>query len=167
MYYVLVNKINKEFLGVIDYEPNVPQEVILYEISKEEYSNIQNNKSYFDVDLTEVKSIPQSILDSAQKKELINLFYGNIKALMSNTAKKYGYVSILDAVSFLNSDVPEWKNEAQMFVSWRDNTLNLLYKNLNDFNEGKISSLPTVEDFVKQPSYSEINIEKASRPSIL
>lgn len=133
-------------------------------ITKEEYEKISRG------DLSIVKENNLYSLketkNTLSKEQKIKKFYTSIKALIENKSQEYGYEDSADMMSFLNSGNMTWKSEAQSFVSWRDNTLSLLYKNINDFNEGKISSLPTVEDFVKQPSYLEINIEKASRPPI-
>lgn len=165
MFYALVDKNQKKFVGVTDYKPNVPQEIILYNISKTAHDNIQENKWYFDIDLGEARSYPEKILEDRNRNKSIDDFIRFVNSHMNFIAREYGYNSILEAISFSSSENMRWRNEAMSFISWRDKTLTLLYKNIKDFNDRKIDLLPSGEAFTKQPEYSRINIENASRPS--
>ena len=77
MYYVLIE--NNELAGVVNYEPNVPNTVIVTSISNEEYQYImEENTHYFDLPTRTVKAHTQDHLDSlaiSKETEIKNAEY--------------------------------------------------------------------------------------------
>lgn len=93
-------------------------------------------------------------------------FYGGVKNLLDSTAVSYGYDSIDNAVSYYNSGITAWREEAIAFNTWRDNTLSLMYDNIFSFTADG-TTLPDIAtgEFTGQAGYFDVGVT-ASRPNL-
>ena len=57
---------NKNVTAILNYQPNVPADVSVVEISDSDYQLIVNRTHYFNTDTNTVISIPQSEIDQQQ-----------------------------------------------------------------------------------------------------
>jgi hypothetical protein len=99
-------------------------------------------------------------------QELIGIFYSGVYSLLDEISSVYGYNGIVDAVSYYNSGITAWRDEAIAFNTWRDNTVSLMYDNIFSFTADGIT-LPSLTSggFTGQTGYFDIGIT-ASRPQL-
>jgi len=98
---------------------------------------------------------------TASIKAFYNIITGD---LFRNVAFSYSYPSIENAISYYNSGVTAWRNEAIAFNTWRDNTETLMYDNIFSFTADGIT-LPDLAGFTGQTGYFDVGIT-ASRPNL-
>lgn len=67
MYYVCIEK--SIIISILNYEPNVPATVSVFEITDEEYEDIKDQTKYFDVSLKKIVSSPDSVLEEKEKQQ--------------------------------------------------------------------------------------------------
>lgn len=99
-------------------------------------------------------------------QELIGIFYSGVYSLLDEISSVYGYNGIVDAVSYYNSGITAWRDEAIAFNTWRDNTVSLMYDNIFSFTADGIT-LPSLTSggFTGQAEYFDVGIT-ASRPQL-
>lgn len=84
MHYVLIE--NNELAGVFNYEPSVPDTVIVTSISDNEYENIAVKKThYFDIVTRTVKAHTQVYLDSLASDKEIETKNAEYKDFLNST----------------------------------------------------------------------------------
>lgn len=111
--------------------------------------------------LSEAPSVTQS-----QQQEILN-FQGFVYNFLDETSVTFGYFDIQDAISYYNSGITAWRNEAIAFNTWRDNTVTLMYSNINGFTASGIT-LPSLitGGFTGQVGYVPLGLTSPSRPII-
>lgn len=100
------------------------------------------------------------------KEQIISNFRTMINIFLQNTAISFGYDSIQDALSYHNSGITAWREEAIALNEWRDNTISLAYNNIHMFTTNGIP-LPSESEFKSQQGYSSVNISSPSRSTVL
>ena len=110
---------------------------------------------------------PLESLVAKNKPIRVEDFKISIFSLLGKTAVSYGYDTIDDAISYYNSGITAWRNEAIAFNTWRDNTLSLVYDNIYSFTADGIT-LPslTAGDFTGQAGYLDVALGSPSRPQL-
>ena len=108
----------------------------------------------------DVDEIPDPNLTSNN----VTQFHTTIQDLLYNTAIYYGYASSDNFISYYNSGITAWRNEAIAFNTWRDNTETLMYDNIFSFTADGIT-LPDLAGFTGQTGYFDVGIT-ASRPNL-
>lgn len=102
----------------------------------------------------------EKVLNS--KKYIISDFKQKIKSFINETAISCGYDSTEDFITYINSNVPLWKSEAESFMKWRDSIIVLMYNNIKSFMTGNLINLPiNIEDFTAQKNYTPLQINKS------
>ena len=93
-------------------------------------------------------------------------FYNNINNFVANTATSYGYDSTENFISYYNSGITAWREEAIAFNTWRDNTVSLMYDNIFSFTADG-TTLPDIAtgEFTGQAGYFDVGVT-ASRPNL-
>ena len=120
----------------------------------------------FDESLTsyvEYTGSPYDYLENLDTQK-IGSFEALIDNLLHDASISYGYSSIENAISYYNSGVTAWRNEAIAFNTWRDNTETLMYDNIFSFTADGIT-LPDLAGFTGQTGYFDVGIT-ASRPNL-
>jgi hypothetical protein len=97
---------------------------------------------------------------------LLTSFIDQTVGLLSSTAIEYGYDSIDNAISYYNSSVTAWAEEAAAFNTWRDNTLSLMYQNIFSFTADGVT-LPDLDGFTGQTGYAQLALGEPSRPRLI
>lgn len=59
MYYICVE--NKKVVSILEYEPNVPPTIKVYQISNSDYALIENKEKFFNATTGQVEDIPDSV----------------------------------------------------------------------------------------------------------
>lgn len=130
--------------------------------------SLDTDKWYiFDTSLnyyTEIDVTLQDLVNSNQNYNISN-FQSEVNVLLESTAVSYGYNSIDNAISYYNSGITAWRNEAIAFNTWRDNTLDLMYDNVYSFTADGIT-LPTLSGFTGQAGYFDVGLGAPSRPQL-
>jgi len=103
-------------------------------------------------------------LKTSSQRYQIQVFYNNVQTLISDTVRSYNYDSSDNFISYYNSGVTAWRNEAIAFNTWRDNTETLMYDNIFSFTADGIT-LPDLAGFTGQTGYFDVGIT-ASRPNL-
>ena len=116
-----------------------------------------------DVDFSSIISDVNNI--DLLRENTIKFIVSNVNFLMNQTAKSYGYDSIDNAISYYNSGITSWRNEAIAFNTWRDNTVSLMYDNIFSFTADGIT-LPDLPGFTGQTGYFDVGITSPSRPNL-
>ena len=103
--------------------------------------------------------------DNLPDSYYIQEFVGDVEGLLNTTAFSYGYNSIDNAISYYNSGITAWRDEAIAFNTWRDNTIDLMYDNIYSFTADGIT-LPslTAGGFTGQTGYFDVALGSPSRP---
>lgn len=57
--------------------------------------------------------------------------------LVSKTAKERGYISCTDCTTWLNSTIPDMRNDAEIFILWRDSVYLALEEAITDYQIDK------------------------------
>lgn len=77
MYYVCVE--NSEITSILSYEPNVPNEVLVYEIADDEYQKLMAQTHHFNVHTSEIVPVGAEVIErqetevaNGQEKEFLN-----------------------------------------------------------------------------------------------
>lgn len=84
MYYVLIE--NNECIGIFNYEPNVPDTVVLVQITDQEYFDIvENNTHYFDISTRSVKSYNQEHLSQINQDKQIEIVNAENREFLNST----------------------------------------------------------------------------------
>lgn len=124
---------------------------IEFEITSEIVEDVDTSKIIFDINNTNLL-----------RENTIEYIKSNVNFLLNQTAKSYGYDSIDNAISYYNSGITAWRNEAIAFNTWRDNTETLMFDNIFSFTADGIT-LPDLAGFTGQTGYFDVGIT-ASRP---
>jgi hypothetical protein len=121
----------------------------------------------FNKDSEEYQEFPQNPyeLPTANPEILLSSFIDQVIFLLSSTAIEYGYDSIDNAISYYNSSVTAWAEEAAAFNTWRDNTLSLMYQNIFSFTADGVT-LPDLDGFTGQTGYAQLALAEPSRPQL-
>jgi hypothetical protein len=101
---------------------------------------------------------------SSITSESVSIFFQNVRFLINSTAVSYGYDSADNFISYYNSGITAWRDEAIAFNTWRDNTLSLMYDNIFSFTADGIT-LPNLSGFTAQVGYFDVGVT-ASRPNL-
>jgi hypothetical protein len=163
LFYALVE--GGKFIGAINYTPNAPDSIQIYPISEIEYDNIVEGNWHFDVEENEVKEFKSQRQLEFENSLLVPNFSSLIKNFLSRIAGDYGYDSIDNAISYYNSSVTAWAEEAAAFNTWRDNTLSLMYQNIFSFTADGVT-LPDLDGFTGQTGYAQLTLGEPSRPQL-
>ena len=78
----------------------------------------------------------------------LNSYREAIDTHVDQTAKSRGYNGAASISTYVNSSVPEWKSEAEIFVAWRDSVWVYTFGALEDIKNGDAPTPETVEDFI-------------------
>lgn len=70
----------------------------------------------------------ERILAPLTPEESINVYEAAAKLALDNLAKSWGYDSMVEAASYVNSTNPQYKAEAEALVLWRDQTWDKIYQ---------------------------------------
>lgn len=116
----------------------------------------KNSNAFLQIDCTPDEYILKD------KKNSINLFRYLIESYLDYVAVCYNYEDIRDAISFVNSGVDAWKEEALAFNSWRDETLKLMYKNIKNYIVSNHTLPKTIDEFKDQSEYIPLGLSKPS-----
>lgn len=137
----------------------------LVEISEKEYADIISSGKgvTFDEQKGGITSFDITIDQGLTEK--YQSFFGIISNFIDNYPTSFGYGSIEEAISYYNSGITAWREEAIAFNTWRDNTLSLAYDNIYGFTANGIT-LPSLSGFTSQQGYFEVDIPTPSRPII-
>jgi hypothetical protein len=76
----------------------------------------------------------------------VNIGRPQLKPYLDNVAQERQYDSAISCASYISSTVPQWKNEATAFVSWRDSVFNYMIDQITLMSNGE-RSVPTFEEF--------------------
>ena len=98
--------------------------------------------------------------------QILNFKEFVVDSILNDTARVYGYDSIDNAISYYNSSVTAWAEEAAAFNTWRDNTLSLMYQNIFSFTADGVT-LPDLDGFTGQTGYAQLTLGEPSRPQLL
>jgi len=138
------------------------------EINRDDYySYISDGKGVtFDPGTSGITTFERTFPSFApSNEEIITDFYFLIQnQLLNSVPLSYGYSSIENAISYYNSGITAWRNEAIAFNTWRDNTETLMYDNIFSFTADGIT-LPDLGGFTSQTGYFDVGIT-ASRPNL-
>lgn len=105
-----------------------------------------------------------TITEQENQNIITQEFLQQINSFLNETASSYGYDSIDNAISYYNSGITAWRNEAIAFNTWRDDTISLMYSNIFSFTSDG-TALPDLLGFTSQPSYNDLNLSTPSRPT--
>jgi hypothetical protein len=78
-------------------------------------------------------------------EQFIHTCLQEIAILLDKTAQEKKYEFALSLISYLNSSVIQWQNEAIVFSEWRDDVYTYFFDLKNQIVEGDIS-IPSLED---------------------
>jgi hypothetical protein len=121
----------------------------------------------FDSSVTSFVKMDTTLADlqNSNQNYNISLFKNTVNGFMERTVSLYGYNSIHDVISYYNSGITAWRNEAIAFNTWRDNTIDLMYDNIYSFTADGIT-LPslTAGGFTGQTGYFDVALGSPSRP---
>jgi len=106
----------------------------------------------------------QELVNSNKELNIRGFRGDTIDPFLDQTAREYGYQTIHDAISYYNSGITAWRNEAIAFNTWRDNTQNLMFQNIHSYTADGIT-LPTLSGFTGQVGYVPLGLTSPSRPS--
>ena len=81
MYYVCVDKEEKRLFSILAYEPNVPANIQVVNITDEEYKSIESRTHYFSIEENKVVVAPQTSQDSLNQEKT----NAQAKLLLDNT----------------------------------------------------------------------------------
>jgi hypothetical protein len=130
-----------------------------------EYLKIISEGNIIDVnELGEIIFIPETIESPPVNNDIIarNFIDFMKSSILDSIANFYGYDSIDNAISYCNSGITSWRNEAIAFNTWRDNTVSLMYQNIFSFTADGIT-LPDLDGFIGQTGYFDVGITSPSR----
>lgn len=72
MYYVCIDKQENRVSNILDYEPNVPENIKVVTITDEQYKFIENKTHFFNIEINRVVLVPnehQALLDQEKIKQ--------------------------------------------------------------------------------------------------
>ena len=78
---------------------------------------------------------------------ILNEYNSGIQAYLNDVALKKGYESALYCLSYLNSSIPAWSEEANVFLKWRDTVWVYVLGELPKFLNGDRPLIP-LEQFI-------------------
>jgi hypothetical protein len=149
--------------------PSITDDFVL--IDDEEYFKLLNQTYQDSTKILSFDEISGLTLSDAPSfvptdEYLIKQFYGGVYNLMDREAFSFGYDSVQDAISYYNSGITAWRDEAIAFNTWRDNTVSLMYDNIFSFTADGIT-LPSLTSgaFTGQAGYFDVGVT-ASRPQL-
>lgn len=128
----------------------------------------QNGKLCYVLDNTSLKYdlVEEQDLISfiTSKKEITSeLFKKIVLRYMNKKAEEYLYKNLSEAISFCNSKIESWRNEAMCFSEWRDNCYLLLEKIIIEHETNKIPIKLNIEFFTSNVNFKNLNLSKPSR----
>jgi len=121
----------------------------------------------FDSSLTSFVKMDTTLADLQNSNQNYNIssFTNTVNGFIETTVSLYGYNSINDVISYYNSGITAWREEAIAFNTWRDNTIDLMYDNIYSFTADGIT-LPSLSGFTGQTGYSSLSLGTPSRPQL-
>lgn len=72
-----------------------------------------------------------------------------IQALIDTTAKSKGYASGIALAGYSTSTIPQWADEANAFIAWRDNVWVHAFTELAKVQEGEREQ-PSIREFIAE-----------------
>lgn len=85
----------------------------------------------------------------ATLKETEKYFMDKIQEYMDNKARTYGFDSVFNAASYIDSKIERFKNDSRILLDWRDSTWDKAYTILEDVLTEK-REIPTLEELLKE-----------------
>lgn len=83
------------------------------------------------------------------EEQLLKEYENAVQNHLNKTARIKGYDNCYTCLSYLNSTDEQWKSEAEIFNSWRDQVWRKCHEILNKFKTGEIEQ-PTIEELIEQ-----------------
>ncbi len=80
---------------------------------------------------------------------ILNEYNAGIQAYLNDVALQKGYESALYCLSYLNSTIPAWSEEAHTFLAWRDSVWIYVLGELPKFLNGDRPLIP-LEQFITE-----------------
>lgn len=87
--------------------------------------------------------------ETATLKEIEKYFMDKLQEYMDNKAKTYGFDSVFNAASYIDSKIERFKNDSRTLLDWRDSTWDKAYTILEDVLTEK-REIPTLEELLKE-----------------
>ena len=81
------------------------------------------------------------------KSIIINMYKMAVQQYLDSVAQSKGYDNTYTCLSYLNSTEEVWKQQANIFNSWRDQVWKDCHNYLNMYQDGKIKQIP-VDQFI-------------------
>ncbi len=81
--------------------------------------------------------------------QILNEYSAGIQAFLNDVAIRKGYENSLYCISYINSTIPQWHNEADTFIKWRDAVWMYVEGELPKFLNGTRPLIP-LEDFIAE-----------------
>lgn len=85
-------------------------------------------------------------MQQAQAAALKNQYRREADKMVEDCAKGMGYNSAATAAGYVTSTVPEWRQEAEAFVAWRDSVWVAVFATLQTVDA---SNPPSIEQFLQ------------------
>ncbi|GHC61689.1 hypothetical protein [Limoniibacter endophyticus] len=133
-----------EVIDGYERNPAIPETAI--EISDEEYCDFLDNQGQrqWDANLKKfVEYVPPPVAPSVDSYRVAT------QAMLDNRATERQYDSGATLASYVNSTIPQWAQEAQAFVAWRDQVWSYALTELSKVEAGE-RDIPTIEDFLAE-----------------
>lgn len=104
-----------------------------------------------EVDLTPEEMIEynqrQADWESGATQRMMGLFTKELEKAINDTAAERQYSSGISCASYVDSTNPQWAEEAQTFIVWRDSVFAYGYHYLEQVQRGEITN-PSIESFI-------------------
>ncbi len=85
----------------------------------------------------------------ATLKEIEKYFMDKLQEYMDKKAKTYGFDSVFNAASYIDSKIERFKNDSRILLDWRDSTWDKAYTILEDVLTEK-RGIPTLDELLKE-----------------
>lgn len=89
------------------------------------------------------------VITPPDMQQIMNDYAAGIQAFLNNVAILRGYENSLYCVSYINSTITKWHDEAQAFISWRDQVWIYVEQELPKFQSGERPLIP-LDQFVTE-----------------
>lgn len=76
----------------------------------------------------------------------VNVGQAQLMPFMDSVAQQRQYDSAISCASYVSSSIPQWKNEADVFVGWRDSVFSYTIAQVQLMQSGQ-RSVPTFKEF--------------------
>lgn len=88
----------------------------------------------------------------------ISIFKNTVSSYIDYLSSSYGYGDIAEAISFSSSGITSWREEGIAFKEYRDNSLSLMYDNINSYLDNSTSLPIEIDTFISQGNYIPLSL---------